>query len=109
MRIAHTGLRDVALSSTDKFANRSDRDVGLGERESNIKTIKNGVMKKRATTTKQPPHYLPHQSTKQPPHYLPHQSTEAWHTMVVGAVNQQAANAHLAHFASSFVLPPKAK
>jgi len=54
-------------------------------------------MKKRATTT------------KQPPHYLPHQSTEAWHTMVVGAVNQQAANAHLAHFASSFVLPPKAK
>ena len=97
MRIAHTGLRDVALSSTDKFANRSDRDVGLGERESNIKTIKNGVMKKRATTT------------KQPPHYLPHQSTEAWHTMVVGAVNQQAANAHLAHFASSFVLPPKAK
>src|SRR3954447_15760983 len=79
MRIAHTGLRDVALSSTDKFANRSDRAVGLGEREPNIKTIKNGVMKKRATPTKQPPHYLPHQSTKQPPHYLPHQSTEAWH------------------------------
>src|SRR3954453_18843421 len=97
MRIAHTDLRDVALSSTDKFANRSDRDVGLGEREANIKTIKNGVMKKRAKTT------------KEPPHYLPHQSSEAWHTMVVRAVNQQAANAHLAHFASSFVLPPKAK